>query len=126
MKRRAWNSSLPASSKPMKRSRLKANGGSRFPKRRQPEFMAWIRTLPCVVVGRGCWGQIEAAHVVKTRGAGGWDRGFVAPLCEGHHDEQEGKTAEFNAKYGVDLEQVAADLAAPSQVAARDPHPETA
>ena len=90
----------------------RATGGKRFPRRRQPEFTAWIRTLPCVVAGRGCWGLVVAAHVVKTRGAGAWDRGFVAPLCEGHHEEQEGKTARFNAKYAVDLEQIATELAA--------------
>lgn len=84
----------------------------RFAARRDPEFVAYVHTLPCLVANAECRGDVVAAHVVKTRGAGAWDRGFVAPLCAGHHAEQEGRTAEFNAKYGVDLEQVAAELAA--------------
>ena len=93
----------------------RATGGKpskRFAKRRQPEFVAYIHTLPCLVRNSECFGDVVAAHAYKTRNTGAWDRGFVVPLCYGHHLEQEGRTAEFNLKYGVDLEQVAAELAA--------------
>lgn len=45
---------------------------------------------------------VEAAHV-RTRGAGGADRGNLVPLCPSHHDEQEGDTAGFEKVYGLRL-----------------------
>lgn len=118
----------PKRQKPLSRSgkrlvrrvvqRIKSTGKSRFPKRRCPELLAWIRGHLCTI-NRGIlyppnercgyFGdrqRIEAAHL-KTRGAGGYDRDNVIPLCPKHHDEQEGKTAAFEAKYGVDLKQSA-------------------
>lgn len=70
----------------------------RFKRGRDPEYLAWIRTLPCVI----CGNFAEADHV-RTRGAGGTDRQAV-PLCHTHHMERHTigiKT--FQAKYGVDL-----------------------
>jgi len=55
--------------------------------------------------------RVEAAHL-KTRGSGGYDVGNTVPLCPVHHDEQEGRTAEFEARYGLDLKAEAARLAA--------------
>lgn len=52
------------------------------------------------------WYRSEAAHV-RTRGAAGNDRDNTVPLCRYHHDEQEGKTAAFEAKYGVNLKELA-------------------
>lgn len=57
-----------------------------------------------------CWGPIDPAHV-RTRGAGG-TADDVVYLCRGHHREQEGRTADFEARYGVDLTAEAARLAA--------------
>lgn len=45
-----------------------------------------VRAMPCLLLGNGCWGPIEAAHV-KSRGAGGTCRDLV-PLCSRHHAEQ--------------------------------------
>ena len=62
-----------------------------------------------------CWaGEPDAAHVVRARGMGGVnsDKTQVAHLCRGHHTEQEGRTAAFEAKYGIDLAAAAAKLAA--------------
>lgn len=56
-----------------------------------------------------CWGPVDPAHVV-TRGAGG-KADDVVDLCRGHHREQEGRTAEFEERYGVDLKAEAARLA---------------
>lgn len=117
----------------MKRSRLtrktplKAKGKSRFPKRRNPEYLAWIRTLPCcvwhvrtgdrvpIVIGDSIpetWvARIEAAHV-KSRGAGGWDVGNTVPLDMLLHTEQHRiGIKSFEAKYGVDLSAIAQQLA---------------
>lgn len=97
-KRTAWNSTLPAPRKPIRRK-----GKSRFEKRRDRAYTDWIKTLPCFVARAECWSIVDPAHVFKTRGGGEYDRGKVVPLCRRHHGEQEGRTDAFNAKYGVDL-----------------------
>lgn len=69
-----------------------------------------------------CWtGEPDAAHVVHNRGMGGVNssKDEVAYLCRGHHDEQEGRSEAFEAKYGVDLATAAASVAAGE----RDPAP---
>lgn len=82
-----------------------------------------IRSLPCVCRGRSelpelaCWGRTEAAHE-DARGMGGRGGGWAdqAPLCAFHHRESgERRTeqrAKFEARYKVNLRQVADDLAA--------------
>lgn len=67
-----------------------------------------------------CWGPIDPAHVT-ARGMGGCNSSAdqVVRLCRGHHQEQEGRTAAFDARYGVDLEAEAAKYAAGE----RDPLP---
>src|SRR5438309_1546364 len=98
--------------KPLQRkARLKARGKSRFPKRRDPKFLAFIRQLPCLIACRPphvCHRYegrqaVEPAHLT-TRGAGGWDVGNTVPLCPRAHDEQEGHTAEFEQRYDVNLQ----------------------
>ena len=61
----------------------------------------------------GCWGAIDPAHVTP-RGHGGCNssKDDVDWLCHGHHVEQEGRTARFEALYGVDLKAEAARRAA--------------
>jgi hypothetical protein len=77
---------------------------SRFPHRRHPAFLAWLRTYPCVL----CGNSAEPAHV-KSRGAGGDDIGNTVPLCRTHHREQHDTGIQsFARKYGIDLAQVAA------------------
>lgn len=65
-----------------------------------------------------CWGPIDAAHVVHARGMGGTgsNRDEVVYLCRGHHTEQEGHSAAFEARYGVDLKELAAEQARSSRV----------
>lgn len=62
-----------------------------------------------------CWqGPADPAHVVHARGMGGVnsDKTEVAYLCRGHHGEQEGRTAAFEARYKIDLKAEAARVAA--------------
>ena len=73
---------------------------------RNPEYRAWIRTLPCWVCGR--W-PVDPAHV-KPYGSSMKDMGNIVSLCRRHHDEQEGNTAAFEKKYGVNLEERAKEL----------------
>ena len=107
--RRSYNSTLPAG-KPLKRK-----GKSRFPKRRCKLFTEWIKGFPCSVVarrgavyGEHCnLGPVDPAHVCGTRNTGAYDVGEVVPLCRLHHQEQEGRTTRFNAKYGLNLQSLA-------------------
>ena len=59
---------------------------------RSPEYLAWIRTLPCAVCAKGSAAAIfvEAAHTnaMGGRGLGQKASDFSAiPLCCGHHRE---------------------------------------
>ena len=84
-----------------RKARLKVKGGSRFPKRRNPEYRAFIRTFPCVV--EGCEGQVECCHV-RTRGAGGEDEGGTFPCCRKHHSLQHSMgVRSFQERFGLDL-----------------------
>ncbi len=112
----AWNSTLRASTKPMKRSALHSRGkhGSMFPKRRDRPYTEWIKTLPCVLFGtpfgHECCDTMDPAHVFKTRAVGAYDRGETVPLCRIHHRQQEGRTAAFMIETGVNVRRIAKDL----------------
>lgn len=107
---------------PRKVALKRGKKGGRFPKRRDPAFIAWIKMQPCTVtrvltgwyiIGSGQLteiARIEAAHL-KTRGSGGYDRGNVVPLHWRLHREQEGRTAAFEKRYRVDLKVEAERLA---------------
>lgn len=76
-------------------------------------YREWFHeSLMCCVPGCGRV-DVQQAHVVHTRGMGGaggrWYE--TAPLCPPHHTEQEGRTPAFDAKYGLNLESVAAATA---------------
>ncbi len=90
----------------------------------------WIRSLHCVACVRSVGGmytgrKIEAAHAAKARGMGGCggNSADLVPLCTAHHREQ-GEQAEeighgpkpekttFERRYGLDLQQIAAELEA--------------
>lgn len=108
---------LKRGTKPLTRSgRIKTKGKSRFPKRRVPAYVDWIRSLPCNCAGKLveepgdpfrmvilCKRRVEAAHI-RSRGAGGDDRGNLIPLCGNHHGEQHAKgIRSFATKYRLDL-----------------------
>ena len=98
---------MKRSGPPQRKTRLKSKGGSRFPKRRCPEYMDWLRQQPCIVamlssVG-GCGGAVEAAHV-RSRGAGGDDLNNTVPLCRQHHGDQHAIGIQtFQATYEIDM-----------------------
>jgi hypothetical protein len=84
---------------------------ARLEERNFGEHGAFIRLRPCIVhthvhpsLQTPCLGQIVAAHLVP-RGMGGCngDRFSLFPACVGHHGEQEGRTAEFQETYQLDL-----------------------
>ena len=71
---------------PVRKMRLQPRRGPD----RSPEYLAWIRTLECVVCARVSGGAtvVEAAHtnVLGARGMGQKASDFSAvPLCTGHH-----------------------------------------
>lgn len=118
---------LRAPSRPMKRAgrikrktRLQAKGGARFKGLRDKEYREWIRGQRCIVVNyaqlwpegipRYCY-LVEPDHV-KTRGAGGGDRGNLVPCCAIHHRERHTiGIRSFEEKYGFKLAAIAAELA---------------
>lgn len=101
------------------RKRNPKTGGQRFPERRVPEYLVWIRNQWCFLIGveahqQHC-GQYmgreraysEAMHVT-TRGAGGYDFDNVLPACPSLHAEQHRIGVQsFAAKYGVRLKSLA-------------------
>jgi hypothetical protein len=57
-----------------------------------------------------CRGSVECAHV-KSKGAGGDDRGNCVPLCSRHHRHQHDLGIyTFQRRYGIDLPAVAQKL----------------
>ena len=102
---------------------LKAKGRARFPRGVDEDFRAYVREQPCCIgsdsTEGGCywWGALpahrnaylnEACHV-KTRGAGGGDRGNMVSMCKGHHREQHiVGIRSFERVHAVDLKALAA------------------
>ena len=94
---------------PVRRKRLRPR---RSPDR-SPEYLAWIRMLPCAVCSRMRDGStvIEAAHTnaLGPRGLGQKTTDFSAiPLCAAHHREDLDSyhilgEKGFSHKHGVDL-----------------------
>ena len=74
---------------------------------RDPEYREWIRGLPCLIADPSTCGsrpgrlKVEPAHVVCKAHAP--DRKNLVPLCPAHHDDQEGRTKEFERFYHVSL-----------------------
>jgi len=126
-KRTLTNSTLPAPTKPMRRSPPKKSIEERGAiakkarRTRSPgaaakrfergfgslERVEFIQSLPCIVCGRG---PVEAAHA-KSRGAGGGPDDLL-PLCggpDGHHAEQHRiGVRTFEKRHGVNLKASAA------------------
>ena len=83
---------------------------------RSPEYLAWIRTLGCVVCARVSGGAtvVEAAHtnVLGRRGIGQKTTDFSAiPLCSGHHRQCPDSyhalgERGFLHKHGIDLQEL--------------------
>jgi hypothetical protein len=97
---------------PQRKTRVKARNakrkGHRFPKRRQPACLEWVREMPCCNCG---WPGPSHPHHVKTRGAGGPDVGNLVPLCPFCHSELHtmGRRS-FALMYEIDLAAIARNL----------------
>jgi hypothetical protein len=90
---------------------LRARGRSRFPRFRDEQWCAYIRSLPCLI-GHACEGPTEPDHV-RTRAAGGVDVGGTVPLCRKHHRERHTTgIISFQLKHSVDLKKWATLLGA--------------
>jgi hypothetical protein len=85
-----------------RRTPLRARGRSRFPRFRDEQWCAYIRSLPCLI-GHACEGPTEPDHV-RTRGAGGVDIGNTWPACRKHHAERHRiGISSFELKYAINL-----------------------
>ena len=97
------------SGSPIKRkSRLRARKVSRrFAARRNPEYLAWIRSLPCLV----CGSRPSDPHHVRGRKLD--DVGSVVPLCNPCHRlfHDKGRLT-VERLWGLDLMGEAARIAA--------------
>jgi hypothetical protein len=113
----------PKATKPI-RARKKDPSKRRFAKLRDEAFQGWIREQPCCIPECRWNGRpVECAHV-KSRGAGGVDRGNCVPLCTVHHRAQHTMgIRSFQEAYGLDLSAVAAalDVQYTQERAASDP-----
>ena len=95
---------------PVRKLRLRPRRGPD----RSPEYLAWIRTLGCVVCARvsGAQTVVEAAHTnaLGPRGIGQKTSDFSAiPLCGAHHRENPDSYHRlgeqgFSHTHGIDLE----------------------
>jgi hypothetical protein len=89
-------------------------------KHRCKPFTDWLKTQACCITGKRTWDwtcpsptqtwafqvHVDPAHVIK-RSRGSDDLYNCIPLARHLHDEQEGKNAAFEAKYGVNLTELA-------------------
>jgi len=112
--------------KPLPRTKMRNGAGSKrrgrssFPKRRDYGYLKWVvEESPCLLSYHWredtdephiCLGPIQACHV-KSRGAGGADRGNVVAMCAGAHDEQHHVgIRSFQKRWSVDMETAAHEL----------------
>ena len=80
---------------------LRVKYRSRFPRRRDAAYRAWVASMPCLVPG--CRRPAECCHI-KSRGAGGDDVGNCVPMDRFHHQEQHHLgILTFQVRYGLDL-----------------------
>jgi hypothetical protein len=61
-----------------------------FPKptgrRRDPDYMARVRELPCILMRcGGCWGRMEANHAGERPVGRKCDDDETVPMCSAHH-----------------------------------------
>jgi len=47
--------------------------------------MDWVKTLPCMVRGRDCFGPIDPHHTARAYGGIKGSDYSVVPLCRHHH-----------------------------------------
>ncbi len=89
-----------------RKTRLKARGGSMYPHKRHPKFMAWMyrkmKESPRPCDGCGRWRWTVRCHL-DAKGNGGWDLGNVVLMDPTCHDRQEKRTDRFIEETGVDL-----------------------
>ncbi len=80
--------------------------GQRKPYVRDDDYLEYVSRLSCLVClknGYKTEDRSDPAHV-KSRGAGGHDRGNTVPLCHGHHALQHSHgIGAFQAGYAIDL-----------------------
>lgn len=91
---------------PLRRYSLKPRRG----RVEDPKYLAWIRTLPCVVQDRDCRGRIDPHHV--GRFGRGRDNDYNAiPLCRRHYDLiHEIHRRAFAARFALSFEAAIAGL----------------
>jgi hypothetical protein len=118
----------PVRRKPLKRStrgiapRKADKSKRRFQSLRDEAYQGWVRQHLCVLLSRDlhrCDGEIQCCHL-RSRGAGGADRGNCFPACANAHRQQHLlgiKT--FQEIWDLDLKVIAAHIDAQYVAAGR-------
>ena len=101
---------LTRKSQPKRSGWIKRKFKPRFKEGRDRAYLDWVKGQPCILAGPDCWGPTDPAHV-RSRGAGGVDRGNAVACCRGHHEEH-GRTGikTFQERYGISMTDTAARL----------------
>ena len=59
-------------------------------------YVRWVRLQPCMLIGRGCLGRIEAHHAGRDRAFGRRAHDDTCiPLCQLHHRHWHSATGPF-------------------------------
>jgi hypothetical protein len=104
------------------RARINRRNYARVARRRKAHrgvCAAIAEQMPCLVCSR--W-PVDVAHVSPIGSAGELedkDTDNVVSLCRIHHEEQEGRTAAFEKKYGIKLRSIAKKIGRLSRLRAR-------
>lgn len=119
MNGRAWNSTLPASPGPKRKTRLRGRNAKRHTAEWLREHgsvdrVKWVKTLACIIADQHtCEGPIENAHIKGDGTSRKADARFIVPACRLAHRGTGGMHAgieTFAARYGLDLEAEAARI----------------
>jgi hypothetical protein len=90
------------------------NRKSAFPKinvERDKKYIAWISSLPCLTLNRGCSGDVVAHHIKRRAECSDYE---TIPLCYHHHvggtNCVHSSRKIFEGTYNVDLKEEAERL----------------
>ena len=82
---------------------------------RSTERLTWVRTLPCVIGNRDCFGRVEAAHTGPHGFAQKSSDKRAIPLCVAHHRTRKDSYHELGPRrfedcHGVNINEIVAKL----------------
>jgi hypothetical protein len=68
---------------------------------RDDAYRRWVKSQPCIIQNKSCWGPIDPHHVGHY-GQGRANDYNTVPLCRRHHDQAQSlRRVEFESRYGI-------------------------